>query len=310
MCKSLCGFGLCVFVLAGLCLVPVVDAGSRWPMETVDTFSFDVGSGSEFKVDVPDGDLVLKRGSANRVDIEIRLGARDMAQARDRYDAMNFRASADGGRVLLEANHVRSFNWMNSGGFHIVVEVSLPADLDMDIETDAGDVSIEAATGNLVLRTSDGDVHVGLASGPETIISSSDGDIMVDELNSRTSKITTSDGDIRARRIGGGEVRISTSDGDIRIDDAGGAVSARSGDGDISVDVEVFQELSLETSDGDIEIRTGSAGADLDIRGESVTVRGAFDGQKSETMAKGSLNGGGPLLRASTRDGSVEVSAR
>jgi DUF4097 and DUF4098 domain-containing protein YvlB len=304
------GFCLCLLTLIALSSAPVAQADSRWPMETVDSFSFDVGSGSAFKIDVPDADRVLKRGSANQIEIEIQLGAREMGQARARYDAMNFRASQNGDHVSLEADHTNStFSWKNSGGFQVVISVSLPADLDMEIETDDGDVSVEAVSGKLELRTSDGDVHVGVASGPEAIITSSDGDIVVDELDSPTSKITTSDGDIRARRIVSGEVRIGTSDGDIRIDDVGGTVSARSSDGDISVEADVFQELSLQTADGDIEIRT-SAGVDLDIRGESVSVRGTFDGEKGEAMARGSLNGGGPLLKASSHDGSVVVSAR
>ena len=181
-------------------------------------------------------------------------------------------------------------------------------------EKDRADLNfVEAVRGNLDLKTSDGDVNIGTVDGDEANISSSDGDINIKSLTALQAKIGTSDGDIQVGRLDAGRIELRSSDGDIRIDEASGSLKASTGDGDIYTGVDRFDELALETGDGDIEIRaTSELRADLDLRGEEVILRGdpSFDGKKNDSMAQGSLNGGGPPLRASTRDGSIVVSSR
>jgi DUF4097 and DUF4098 domain-containing protein YvlB len=206
------------------------------------------------------------------------------------------------------ARAIRNSGW-HHGGYTIVARVTLPEDLDLNLETSDGDVSVESVRGNLELRTSDGDVSIGDVDGEEARISSSDGDINIDNMAASTVRIATSDGDVRVKTLDGQRVEMRTSDGDIRVDRASGSLKASTGDGDITVGIDRFDEMTLETGDGDIEIDGGTFGADLDLRGEEVVLRnaGAFDGQKNESMARGSLNGGGPRLQASTRDGSIVV---
>ena len=287
----------------------VAHAGSKWTERSVLQETFDVDSGGTFRADVPDADLDIRRGSSSQLEIEVFLRAEDMDRAMEQFQNMNFRADGGGSEVTLHADSVRT--WFHN--FSIEVRVQLPYEFDLDLRTGDGDIHVEALEGTLDVRTGDGDVHIGAVHGPEATIKTSDGDIHVKELVSTTIAIHTSDGDVLVRQIEGDEVEIKTGDGDIDIDSASGAFLVSTGDGDISFGIEQFDETTLKTGDGDISVRADSTlRADLDLRGSDVVLRSgvAFEGRIDDDSAEGSLNGGGSLLRASSRDGSIVLSTR
>ena len=50
--------------------------------------------------------------------------------------------------------------------------------------------------------------------------------------------------------------------------------------------------------------------ADVSLRGEDVDIVGDFDGRIEEERAEGSINGGGPPMKATTSDGTVTLRLR
>lgn len=288
----------------------VVPAGSSWAEQSVLQESFDVGSGGTLRAEMPDADLNIRRGASNRVEIEVIVKGNDIDKAVEHFEKMNFRVEADGSEVTLQADAVRT---RFHGGFSIVVVVDLPGEFDIDLRTGDGDIHVEALDGILMVRTGDGDVHIGAVHGATATIKTGDGDIHVKELAAEEIAIHTSDGDVLIRQIEGDNVEITTGDGDIDIESASGAFLVSTGDGDISIGIERFDETTLKTGDGDVRIRADSGlSADLDLRGSDVVLRSAmaFEGQLDDDRAKGTLNGGGSLLRASSGDGTVVLSAR
>ena len=310
-------FARSLFVLSTLILSSLLAsawAGSSTPMETVMQEGFDVAPGGTLRVDVPDADLNLKPGGANRVEIEVRLGAKDMEWARERFEAMNFRASGGGREVVLQADRLGSGLSWRRGGFWISVEILLPEEFDVDLSTGDGDIRVESVRGRLEVSTGDGDVVIERASGAEVSIQTGDGDILVTELSAAEIRIHTSDGDVRSERLDGDQIEIRTGDGDIGIDNVSGELSVSTGDGDIRVGLgDRFGETSLETGDGDITIRAPAAlQATVDLRGADVVLGAddAFDGSRRDHSARGTLNGGGPTLHARTSDGTVVMRVR
>ncbi len=151
-----------------------------------------------------------------------------------------------------------------------------------------------------------------------------------------TAEVHTGDGSIHLRGVHG-SVRLDTGDGSIQGDDLDGALTAHTGDGSVHVNGR-FDVLQLHTSDGsvdasvvpgshmssdwkvetgdgsvrldlphdlaaDIELHTGDGSIHLDI---PVTVNGL----RNEHEIRGKINGGGPLLRVRTGDGSISVQSR
>jgi len=276
--------------------------------------TLDVNTGGELRVDVPDADIDLRTGSSSQVQIKVTIGGKDLDRAREIFEKMNFRTGSHGNTVTIEADLIRTrWGWGSWGGFSMTVQVELPEQFNADIRTSDGDIRLEALDGNLSLRSSDGDIEVGRVKGSEALIFTSDGDIQIREIASTRIELNTSDGDVDLGRVDGTEIEIQTSDGDISVRDLSGVLTASSGDGDISVDIEGFDGAKLRTRDGDISIRLADGlGADIDFRGDEVVLRKAvtLEGKKSSGVAVGKLNGGGPLLQASSGDGTVTLGSR
>jgi len=349
--RSLIPFATALVLGGAPVLLPALADPDRDYGESMLEQSFPVTAGGTLTVDIPDGNVELLAGQADRVEVKIYLKSHHMERARERYEDMDFRAGAVSDGVQVEGHSRRgwSWNWSDMGGFQITLLVTLPERYNVDIVTSDGDVHVERLIGEATLKTSDGDVKVDKlegplvvhtsdgdvrildvvgetsvvtsdgeidvrnASGPEALFRTSDGDISVDALTAETIELHTSDGSIRVGRIEGRDMIARTSDGDLDMESVSGSLEAATGDGSITVGIERLDSLDLETGGGDIEI-TGNArlAADVRLRGESVRIPRAveLDGRVDHKSVNGRLNGGGPTLRATARDGDVVLRLR
>lgn len=91
---------------------------------------------------------------------------------------------------------------------------------------------------------------------------------------------------------------------------------SKSGRGDVRVEFARFAASRLETYKGDIEIMPRSTGFELDARVERGGTREAgfrLDEtpiSRRERVYQQKVNGGGPLLTLSTRNGSIRIRER
>ncbi len=257
---------------------------------------FDIGPGGTLRIDIPDGDVEVETyASGSGVEVEVLLSSRDMEWAMERFDRMEFEAEASGNTVTVTARRVRTrrSDWGRGRGpgFGILTRVSVPQRFNADISTEDGDIFLGDLEGSVVLNSSDGDIELGRIRGDELSVETSDGDITADALEARQTDIRTSDGDIDVRAVGGA-IRATTSDGDIRVR------LAQAGD------------VRLRTSDGDVTIYAPMGlKAEIDFDGEDLNIDRGFDilGRLTRRRVSGTLNGGGPLIQASTHDGSITL---
>lgn len=220
---------------------------------------------------------------------------------------------------------------------------------EVHIRTSDGDVRVGSLVGpSLTLDTSDGDIHADELEGDTITVETSDGDILLGIASADQINLRTSDGDIRARQLTG-NVEAKTSDGDIRLDAVDSDVfSARTSDGDVTIDELLASQSSVRSSDGSINLRRitgsldvsgsgdirldladpatisvnssdgdiditapGSLSADLYLRGDEVRVARAFNfrGELKDERAEGNINGGGQRIEAKSSDGDVTLRA-
>lgn len=206
-------------------------------------------------------------------------------------------AVQSGSRVELTArtpNTVVEFFPLTSHWLHI--EVSVPRKCDLDLHTGDGSVTVERVTGHARVRSGDGHVSVMDSKG---------------DLDLRTS-----DGSIDATGVDG-RLSASSSDGHISVNGRFDSLDLSSGDGRIEAEAQRGSLLSdgwdLDTSDGGIRLRipgdlkanldasTGDGGISVDV---PVEVQGSW---RAERRLHGTMNGGGPLIRLRTADGSIRV---
>jgi Putative adhesin len=205
------------------------------------------------------------------------------------------------------------WNWGQDDRRRLNVEVRLPRNADLQLQTSNGAVDVASLNGDIGIHTSNGQIRAEQLSGTMDI-GSSNAAIALETLKG-TLKVHTSNGAIGATGLDG-KCRIYTSNGRIQvsgrfdsldISSSNGSVTARAESGsnmssgwtirtsnsqiDLSVPTDLKATLNASTSNGSITIEL------------PVTVQGIH----SRTQLAGTINGGGPELSISTSNGSMWV---
>ena len=160
-------------------------------------------------------------------------------------------------------------------------------------------------------------VVVTLPENTRLHVNTSDGHIHVDGVKAE-SRLESGDGSVEALRFDG-TLWAHTGDGHIKADGRFDRLDLSTGDGHIDLDVEsgskVTSTWEIHTHDGsvratipsdlaaDLDVDTGDGHIDSDI---PVTVQGSL----SRNRLRGTMNGGGPLFRIHTGDGSIHLQRR
>jgi len=203
-----------------------------------------------------------------------------------------------GDRVELEVRTPRIEVYFGIVVRSLTIEVWVPREADLALESDDGDVGLAAVRGQISVRSGDGRIALDGAGG----------------------RLSLRSGDGRIEGTGlDGTLEAGTSDGGIRVAGRFDALVLSSRDGGIVAEVEPGSRLtsawSLSTGDGrlrlqvpgdleaDLEAHTGDGVIDLDL---PLTLTAPVSRQD----VRGTLNGGGPPLRLRSRDGSIRVAAR
>lgn len=120
-------------------------------------------------------------------------------------------------------------------------------------------------------------------------------------------------GSLHLSLAGSNSVKASTGSGSIHIDGVAGGLNASTGSGSIEVAGNITSDWRLSTGSGSIRLRladnarftlnasTGSGTVHVD---QSITMRGELN----RHHVSGTVNGGGPLLHATTGSGSITIS--
>ncbi len=141
------------------------------------------------------------------------------------------------------------------------------------IKTGLGDIRLDQAD-TLNLRSGTGDIGIERATGHAEVTAA--GDVRLRELDSG-AVIKNSNGDTWVG-VASGELRINAANGSIAVDEAHGSVGAKSANGDVRVGDVVRGSVVLETRVGDLEvgIREGTA-AWLDVSTTAGRVHNALE---------------------------------
>lgn len=262
--------------------------------------SFTVQPGGTFRASTSGGDVVVKPGTGDQVQVIARqvVRAQTDAKADEILAKLELTIEQQGNDVVAKAKYPGSgFNFGIWPPVTVNFEVTVPARYNVELRTSGGDIGVGDLQGKVDARTSGGDVELGHITG-EVDAHTSGGDI---ELGAATGpvKLHTSGGDIDVGPVAGA-VDVSTSGGDVKATYDGGPQA----DG------------SFRTSGGDVEITVAAAaafridaatsGGDVKTRGLAVTVESG--GERKHKLV-GTVNGGGPRLTLRTSGGDIAVHA-
>jgi len=244
----------------------------------------------ELHVTTDDGSVRIETGE--RLQIDARVTTRGW---RIGPDQVTVTESQTGDRVEIEVRVPHDHWGLDFGHRSITVTLQVPRDVDLDVRTGDGSVSVQPVSGRLRIFTGDGSIT---AEGLQ-------GDI----------RLHTGDGPIRATALEG-RLQADTGDGHMNVQGRFELLDLRTGDGGIEAEVErgssVTAGWSLRSGDGGITLRLpDDLGAELDAHTGDGHITLDFPvtmaGTVSPSSVRGRLGAGGPPLKVQTGDGSIHL---
>jgi len=273
--------------------------------------SFAVSGRPNVRVETNDGSVRVTSSEGKQVEFRVEYQGYELGRT------LRVDSRQDGDKVELIARVTGhwgiNFNWgHNSRRLHI--EVRMPRDGDLQLETGDGAVEASSINGNVNVHTGDGAVKASGLSGTVDL-HTNDGGITVDTLKGDI-RLRTGDGGIEARNLDG-KVEADTGDGHVRLAGRFEALNVKTGDGSVNTQVLSGSKMTagwtVRTGDGSVDI-TLPADFQADINATTgdghislcipVTVEGTF----SKSEVRGKMNGGGQTLMIHTGDGSIRLS--
>jgi hypothetical protein len=276
-------FGNLLLSLSTLVLIASRAAADEWSR------SFPVSGRPVIHVDTNDGRVTLTTWDKPEIGVHI--------STRGWHIGSHFNVTAEqkGQDVYIEGKVTPSFGMM-FGVYWAHIDISLPRQSDIDIRTGDGSVDVGPLEGDIRVWTGDGHIVARELKGGITL-HTGDGGIDASDLDGRLDA-SSGDGHIAVR--GRFEtLNLESGDGRITADAVEGSAlksgwSLHTGDGGLTLRVPVSLKADLEASTGD-----GSISVDMPVQ-----IEGMY---KPSRHLHGQLNGGGPLLRLRSGDGSIRL---
>jgi hypothetical protein len=171
-------------------------------------------------------------------------------------------------------------------------EITLPRGSQIAAFSGSGDIESQDVGQNMKAETGSGSLRLRGVHGP--------------------AYLRTGSGDIELEEQGQGDVRAGTGSGSIRLRGVDGGLNAESGSGDIEIYGRITNDWRLQTGSGSIRPNLGeSARFTLSASTGSGEIRVhqplSMQSSANHHHVTGSVNGGGPNLRASTGSGDIEI---
>jgi DUF4097 and DUF4098 domain-containing protein YvlB len=266
----------------------LVSAGQARGEEVAKTFT--VSGHANVKVSTDDGAVRVSTGDIKQVEVRVIYTGYKL----DKDLRVSTSQSGDTVEVVAKTSGDGFWNW---GVRHasLRVEVHMPKNADLTVDTGDGSVEAESINGNLDVKTGDGHIAVQGAKG--------------------TIRLRTGDGSIEARDLDG-RADVTTGDGHVNLDGRFDTLNIKTGDGSVTARArggsKVVSSWTIHTGDGSIDLDLpGEIQANLDVStndghislGIPVTVEGTF----SNTKINGKMNGGGAPIVVRTGDGSIHL---
>ncbi len=252
-----------------------------------------VGARPVVRVRVDDAHVRIHRGPDARVPtrVEYELRTRGLVFGAT-SPAVVFERS--GNTIRIQARDARGVGVVGVLDERFTVDVTVPREVELEIESGDGAIDCDSLTGRFQLETSDGAVRAHGLKGDITV-ATRDGRVILDDLD--------------------GSLRVRTSDGRLTTAGRFDALDVRSSDGRLDVHARKGSKVklpwSLESRDGAVSLRIPvdlSALLDARTRDGALRVNLPIPARGRERNALvGHLNDGGPPLRIRTQDGSITL---
>jgi len=172
------------------------------------TKSYSVSGRANVRVDTNDGAVQVYTGESKQVEFRVLYEGYEINKTLH----VDSRQDGDSVQITARVSGHWGFGWSKSR--RMKIEVRMPKDADLNINTGDGSVDTQSISGRVKIHTGDGSVRAQSVSG-DVDIDTGDGSITLEGAK--------------------GEIRLHTGDGHVEARDLDGRVNASSGDGHITI---------------------------------------------------------------------------
>lgn len=307
------GAAACTWTFLALTGLLAVSAAPRAQAAVDEYFkSYKVSPHPLVRVSTDDGSVRVTTSDTSQVEFHAQYAGSDWGIMLGGPPRIESRQEGNTVELNLHVNPSMLIGFSNR---RVHIDVSMPRNADLDLQTDDGRVELSSVNGDIRVHTADGAIKAAQLSG--TIdLHTNDGSITVDTLAGDV-RLHSSDGAIRAANLAG-RCQVSSSDGSIQVSGRFDLLDARSDDGSIVARAEPGSRATsswmLHTSDGsvrlslpkDFKATLDASTDDGDIRSELPV---QVQGELGHKHIQGAMNGGGAPLIIHTDEGSIELDA-
>ena len=275
--------------LATLGLLVVASAATSARAEEW-TKSYTVSGRARVHADSNDGAVRVTTGDSNQVEFRVTYSGYTMDKN------LTITSNQSGDRVEVSARVRNGMSWGFNMHKSLRIEVRMPKNADLEVDTGDGSVESDAINGNVDIHTGDGHIRLDGAKG--------------------NIRLRTGDGSIEGRELDG-QLEATSGDGHINVDGRFDSLNIKTGDGSVTARANPGSKLvnswNVHTGDGSV---TMSVPGDLQANIDASTNDGRIslglpvlvEGTMGTSQIHGKMNGGGNPLTIHTGDGSIHLS--
>jgi len=249
-------------------------------------------------VDLDIGRIDIRTAEGNRIEIVVTKEAKIRSDQLVQEALADFKVTSDqtGSDVAIEGKFQRGRNYWQKrlNQLRIRFQVTVPRQYNVDLNTLRNDIFVDGLAGKVQAQTSAGDVRINNIVG--------------------AVETHTSAGNLRFGSIMG-PILGRSSAGDITLSNCQDAVDTKTSAGDIQADIttQLQHEWSLRTSAGDIiGMFVSNIAVEIDAQTSVGDLSTDFrvQGTVTRSRLRGTINGGGPLLKLRTSAGDIRLQKR
>lgn len=311
-------------------------AATAWSVEVSrsEERTIDFAYGGTISVTADEGDIIIRGWDKEEVHLKITKHAYARSEREAEYilDRIEIRIQESKDRLIIREEHFDSrhrFNffdvferdfWREGRWRSAVVdyELMVPRRIEMNLESDEGDVDVNNTEGPMSIEVDEGDVVLESVSSDDLEIRVDEGFVDVNDVEGTSRsywKMETDEGTIRIENAVVSEMDIGTDEGEIIAENIEVEEFWLSADeGDIEIDFLPAEDgdYRIQTDEGDVDvILPEDANLGVRIRSEEGRIDSDFDlsirrHNDSETM-EGVIGRKEGSLRATTDDGDIII---
>ncbi|HEY4380866.1 MAG TPA: DUF4097 family beta strand repeat-containing protein [Acidobacteriaceae bacterium] len=213
----------------------------------------------------------------------------------------------NGNTITAQSRHADSDLFSN---ISIDYDITAPRSAVLKTHTGSGSIEVGGMQALVSAESGSGSIHVDNI-GPNARITTGSGHIQAGNVHGAAT-LQTGSGSMELQLTASGDIKAQTGSGSIHIDGVSGGLRAGTGSGSIEVGGNLTDEWRLQTGSGNIHLHlvpeahftlNASAGSGTIHLKQPILAQGDIN----RHHITGSVNGGGPTLRASTGSGSITL---